>query len=57
VVVHAFDPNTLEAETRRSEFKAVLVYRARSRRARATQRNPLSKYNNNNDDDDDDEDR
>jgi hypothetical protein len=46
VVVHAFNPITVEAEADRSlssEFKANLVYRASSRTAKATQRNPLSK--------------
>jgi hypothetical protein len=38
VVVHAFNPSTLEAE---SEFEASLVYKVSSRTARATQRNPV----------------
>jgi hypothetical protein len=44
VVVHAFNPRTWEAPSRRiSEFKASLVYRVSSRIARATQRNPVLK--------------
>jgi hypothetical protein len=38
VVAHAFNPSTQEAK-----FKASLVYRASSRTARATQRNPVLK--------------
>ena len=44
VVVHAFNPSTWEAETGLiSEFEASLVYRVSSKRARATQRNLISK--------------
>jgi hypothetical protein len=44
MAVHAFNPNTWEAEAGGSlEFEASLVYRVSSRTARATQRNPVSK--------------
>jgi hypothetical protein len=44
VLVVLFNPSTGEAEASVSlEFKASLVYRASSRTARATQRNPVSK--------------
>jgi hypothetical protein len=44
VVVHAFNPSTREAEAGGiSEFEASLVYKVSSRRARAIQRNPVSK--------------
>jgi hypothetical protein len=46
VVVHAFDSSTRKAEAGgflSSEFKAILVYKVSSRRARAIQRNPVSK--------------
>jgi hypothetical protein len=44
VVVHAFNPSTWEAEAGGfSEFEASLVYRVRSKTARATQRNPVWK--------------
>ena len=43
VVAHAFNPNTLEAEAGRSEFKASPVYRVSSRTASSTQRNLVSK--------------
>ena len=36
---------TLSTGRRISEFKASLVYRVTSKTARATQRNPVSKYN------------
>ena len=41
MVAHAFEPSTQEAAL--CEFKASLVYRASSRTARATQRNPVLK--------------
>jgi hypothetical protein len=42
VLVHTFNPSTWEAEAGGSlEFEASLVYRASSRTARATQRNPI----------------
>jgi outer membrane biosynthesis protein TonB len=44
VVVHAFNPGTLEAEAGRFlQFKASLVYRVSSRTARAIKRNSVSK--------------
>ena len=46
MVVHAFDSSTRKAEAGgflSSEFKAILVYKVSSRRARAIQRNPVSK--------------
>ena len=45
VVVHSFNPSTQKAEAEDPcEFKASLIYRASSRKARAvTQRNPISK--------------
>jgi hypothetical protein len=44
VVAHTFNPSTWEAEAGGFlKFKASLVYRVSSRRARATQRNPVSK--------------
>jgi hypothetical protein len=44
VVAHAFNPSTQEAEAGWiSEFEASLVYRVSSRKARATQRNPVWK--------------
>jgi hypothetical protein len=43
VVAHAFDPQNLGGRGRQiSEFEASLVYKVRSRTARATQRNPVS---------------
>ena len=45
MVAHAFNSSTRrERQVDLCEFKASLVYRASSRTARATQRNPLSKY-------------
>jgi hypothetical protein len=48
VVAHIFNASTWEAEAERSflEFEASLVYRVSSRRARATQRDPISKQTN-----------
>ena len=47
VVVYACNPSTLGGRGRWiSEFKASLVYRASSRTARATQRNPVSNKQN-----------
>jgi hypothetical protein len=49
VVVHAFNPSTLEAEAGgflSSRPKASLVYKVSSRTARAIQRNPVSKNKN-----------
>jgi hypothetical protein len=44
VVAHTFNPSTWEAEAGRfQEFEASLVYKVSSRKARATQRNPVSK--------------
>jgi hypothetical protein len=44
VVVHAFNPSKSGGRDRQiSEFEASLVYKVRSRTARATQRNPVSK--------------
>jgi hypothetical protein len=45
VVAFAFNPSTQEAEADESlsVFKASLVYRASSRRAKATQNNPILK--------------
>jgi hypothetical protein len=44
VVAHAFNHSTWEAEAGGFlSFQASLVYRVSSRRARATQRNPVSK--------------
>jgi hypothetical protein len=43
VVVHTFYPGTREAEAGGFEFEASLVYKVRSRTARAIQRNPVSK--------------
>lgn len=44
VVVHDFSPNTPEAEAGGTlKFEASLVYRASSRTARVTQRNPVLK--------------
>jgi hypothetical protein len=45
VVAQAFNLSTQMAETGRwiSEFEASLVYRASSRTARTTQKNPVSK--------------
>jgi hypothetical protein len=44
VVAHAFNPSTWKAEAGGiSEFKASLVYRVKSRIAKATQRNPVLK--------------
>jgi len=41
MMVHAFNPNTQEAEQADlHEFKAVLVYRPSSRTAKTTQKNP-----------------
>jgi hypothetical protein len=42
VVVHDFNPSTLEAEAVETEFKASIVYRASSRRVRDTHGNPAS---------------
>ena len=42
VVAHTFNPRTQEAEARRSEFEANLLYILSSRTAKATQRNPVS---------------
>ena len=43
MVAHTCNPNTLGGRGRQiSEFEASLVYRVSSRRARATQRNPVS---------------
>jgi hypothetical protein len=48
VVAHTFNPSTLEAETDRFlSWRPSLVYRASSRTARATERNPVSKNKNN----------
>ena len=50
IVGQVFNPSTWESEAyhRISEFQASLVYRVRSRTARAiTQRNPVSNNNNN----------
>jgi hypothetical protein len=42
--MHTFNPSTWEGETGESlEYKASLVYIVSSRRARTTQRNPVSK--------------
>ena len=42
--MNAFEPNTKKAEAvHLCEFEASLVYIASSRRARTTQRNPISK--------------
>ena len=47
VVAHACNPSTLGGRGRRiSEFEASLVYRVRSRTARAIQRNPVLKKTN-----------
>ena len=43
MVVHTVNPSAGEAEASGSELEASLVYRASSRTARATQRNPISK--------------
>jgi hypothetical protein len=43
VVAHAFNPSIWEAEAGRAEFEGSVVYRASSKMARATQRNPVSK--------------
>jgi hypothetical protein len=43
VVAQALNPSAGKAEAGRSEFEVVLVYRANSRIARPTQRNPDSK--------------
>jgi hypothetical protein len=40
---HTFNPSFKKAEA--GEFKASLIYRASSRTAKATQRNPVSKTN------------
>jgi len=43
-VASAFNPSVWEAEAEGlCEFRASVVYRVNSRRARATQRNPVSK--------------
>ena len=47
MVVHSFNPSTLEGEVALCEFEANLAYRESSRTARATQRNPVSKKNKN----------
>ena len=45
VVVHAFNPSTQETEAvNLCEFETSLVYRASSRTARTTQRNPVLKF-------------
>jgi hypothetical protein len=47
MVAHAFNPTTREFRGRQiSEFEASLVYKERSRTARAIQRNPVSKNKN-----------
>ena len=47
VVVHAFNPSIWEVKTvDLYEFKASLVYKASSRAAKTTERNPVSKTNN-----------
>jgi hypothetical protein len=44
MVVHAFNPSTVEAEAGGiSEFVASLAYKVSSRTARTIQRNPVSK--------------
>jgi hypothetical protein len=43
MVTHTFKPSIREAEAEFSEFEASLVDRVNSRKARATQRNPVSK--------------
>jgi hypothetical protein len=43
MVANAFNPNTWKGEADLSEFKPSLAYKASSRTARATQRNPVSK--------------
>jgi hypothetical protein len=45
MVAKAFNPSTGEAEDL-CEFEASLVYKASSRTARATQRDPVSKQHN-----------
>jgi hypothetical protein len=42
-VAHTLNARASEAEAGSSEVKAILVYRASSRTARTTQRNPVSK--------------
>jgi hypothetical protein len=44
-MVHTFSSSTCETETGRSQCEASLVYKVSSRRARATQRNPILKTN------------
>jgi hypothetical protein len=46
VVAHTFNLSTQEAEAFGSEYKASLVYRASSRTARETLRNPVLKSQN-----------
>lgn len=43
MVAHAFNLSPWETDSQISEFKANLVYKASSKVARATQRNPVSK--------------
>ena len=43
MVIYTFNSSTWEVEAGKSEFETSLVYRARSRPVRATQRNPVSK--------------
>ena len=46
-MAHTFSPSTWEAKAGEDhEFEASLVYRASSRTARATQKNPVSKNQN-----------
>lgn len=44
MVAHAFNPSAPETETDTSELEASLAYRVKSRLARASQRNPVLKY-------------
>jgi hypothetical protein len=42
-MLHTVSPSTQESEAGRTEFEASLLYRASSRIAKATQRNPVLK--------------
>ena len=46
MVVHTFNPSTLQRQTDLNEFKASLRYRVSVRTANATQRNHISKKQN-----------